>query len=43
LGKGAWRGKAMYGSNQQLAFPIGVSFIIDGKKQPQVRVDVPGE
>jgi branched-chain amino acid transport system substrate-binding protein len=43
LGKGAWRGKAMHGSNQQLAFPIGVSFIIDGKKQPQVRVDVPGE
>jgi branched-chain amino acid transport system substrate-binding protein len=43
LGKGAWRGKAMYGSNQQLAFPIGVSFIVDGKKLPQVRVDVAGE
>jgi branched-chain amino acid transport system substrate-binding protein len=43
LGKGAWRGKSMYGSNQQLAFPIGISFIVDGKKQPQQRVEVPGE
>jgi branched-chain amino acid transport system substrate-binding protein len=43
LGKGAWRGKTMYGSNQQLAFPVGMGFIVNGKKEPQRRVDVAGE
>ena len=43
LGKGAWRGKSMYGSNQQLAFPVGMGFIVDGKKQPQMQVEVAGE
>jgi branched-chain amino acid transport system substrate-binding protein len=43
LGKGAWRGKTMYGSNQQLAFPIGLGFIVNGKKEPQRRVDIAGE
>jgi branched-chain amino acid transport system substrate-binding protein len=43
LGKGAWRGKTMYGSNQQLAFPVGLGFIVNGKKEPQRRVDIAGE
>jgi branched-chain amino acid transport system substrate-binding protein len=43
LGKGAWRGKTMYGSNQQLAFPVGLGFIVNGKKEPQRRVEIPGE
>jgi branched-chain amino acid transport system substrate-binding protein len=43
LGKGGWRCKTMYNSNQQLAFPIGMGFIVDGKKQPQQRIDVPAE
>ena len=43
LGQGGWRGKTMYGSNQQLAFPIGMGFIVDGKQQPQQRVDIPAE
>ena len=43
LGKGAWRGKTMYNSNQQLAFPIGMGFIVGGKMQPQQRIDIPGE
>ena len=43
LGKGGWRGKTMYGSNQQLAFPIGMGFIVEGKQQPQVRLEIPSE
>jgi branched-chain amino acid transport system substrate-binding protein len=43
LGKGAWRGKTMYNSNQQLAFPVAMGFIVNGKKEPQLRVNVPGE
>lgn len=43
LGKGAWRGKTMYNQNQQLAFPIGMGFIVNGKKEAIRRVDVPGE
>lgn len=43
LGRGAWRGKTMYASNQQLAFPVGMGFIVNGKKQPQRHVDIPGE
>lgn len=43
LGKGGWRGKTMYGSNQQLAFPIGMGFIVNGKRESVRRVDVPAE
>jgi branched-chain amino acid transport system substrate-binding protein len=43
LGKGGWRGITMYKSNQQLAFPVGMGFIVDGKKQPQQRIEVPAE
>lgn len=43
LGKGAWRGKTMYGINQQVAFPVGLGIIANGKKATQLRVDVPGE
>ena len=43
LGKGGWRGKTMYGSNQALAFPIGMGFIVNGKKEPVRSVAVPAE
>ena len=43
LGKGGWRGKTMYNSNQQLAFPVGLGFIIDGKLQPMQRIEIPAE
>jgi branched-chain amino acid transport system substrate-binding protein len=43
LGKGGWRGKTMYGSNQQLAFPIGLGFIANGKQLPQQRIDISAE
>jgi branched-chain amino acid transport system substrate-binding protein len=39
----AWRGKSMYGSNQQLAFPIGMGFIVNGKKEAIRRVDIAAE
>jgi branched-chain amino acid transport system substrate-binding protein len=43
LGKAGWRGKTMYKSNQQLAFPIGMGFIVNGKKEQIRRVDVSAE
>jgi branched-chain amino acid transport system substrate-binding protein len=43
LGKGGWRGKTMYGSNQQLAFPIGMGFIANGKQEKQQRIEIPSE
>ena len=43
LGKGGWRGKTMYGSNQQLAFPIGMGFIVNGKKEPVRRIEIAAE
>jgi branched-chain amino acid transport system substrate-binding protein len=43
LGKGGWRGKTMYGSNQALAFPIGMGFIVNGKKEAVRPVVVPAE
>jgi branched-chain amino acid transport system substrate-binding protein len=43
LGKGAWRGKTQYGVNQELAFPIGLGMIADGKRLAVKRVEIPGE
>jgi branched-chain amino acid transport system substrate-binding protein len=43
LGKGGWRGQAQYGINQQLAFPIGMGIIANGKKEEQRRIDVASE
>ncbi|WP_244108837.1 ABC transporter substrate-binding protein [Burkholderia anthina] len=43
LGKGGWRGQAQYGINQQLAFPVGMGIIANGKKEVQRRIDVASE
>jgi branched-chain amino acid transport system substrate-binding protein len=43
IGKLGWRGKSMYGINQEIALPVGMGIIEDGKMQPQVRIDVPSE
>jgi branched-chain amino acid transport system substrate-binding protein len=43
LGKSGWRGKAQYGINQELSFPVAVNFIVDGKRARQIKVDVPTE
>lgn len=43
LGNLGWRGKAYYGVNQELAFPIGMGLVVDGKKLPAQEVIVPSE
>lgn len=43
FGKGGWRGKTIYGINQELAFPIGLSMVVNGKKLPVQRIDIPSE
>lgn len=43
FGKGGWRGRAEYGINQELAFPIGVGIIKDGQKIGVKRVEIPAE
>ncbi len=43
FGKGGWRGKTQYGINQELAFPIGMGIIQDGKRVGVQRVELPSE
>jgi branched-chain amino acid transport system substrate-binding protein len=43
FGSGGWRGKAQYGINQELAFPIGMGVIADGKNLGVTRIPVPAE
>jgi branched-chain amino acid transport system substrate-binding protein len=43
FGKGGWRGRTQYGVNQELAFPIGLGTIKDGKRLPVLRVEMPAE
>ena len=43
LGKIGWRGKTDYGINQDLAIPIGMNIIDNGKPQPQKRLNIPSE
>jgi branched-chain amino acid transport system substrate-binding protein len=39
LGKGLWVGQEFFGINQELSFPFGIGLIVDGKKQPYLRVE----
>ncbi|MFL9951544.1 ABC transporter substrate-binding protein [Paraburkholderia agricolaris] len=43
VGKAGWRGKKQYGINQELSFPVAVNFIVDGKRAPQQKIDIPTE
>jgi branched-chain amino acid transport system substrate-binding protein len=43
LGKAGWRGKSIYGINQELSFPIGLGMIVDGKKLPVRTIEIPAE
>jgi branched-chain amino acid transport system substrate-binding protein len=43
MGKLGWRGKTIYGINQELAFPIGIGMVIDGKKMPSRVIEIPSE
>ncbi|GJH27058.1 ABC transporter substrate-binding protein [Caballeronia novacaledonica] len=42
-GKAGWRGKAQYGINQELSFPVAVDFISNGKREPQLKIEIPTE
>jgi branched-chain amino acid transport system substrate-binding protein len=43
MGKSGWRGKSIYGVNQELSFPIGLGLVVDGKKLPVRTIDIPSE
>ena len=43
FGAGGWRGKSQYGVNQELAFPIGMGVVADGKNQGVTRIEIPSE
>lgn len=43
LGKAGWRGKAIYGVNQELSFPAGLGLVVGGKKLPVRTIDIPSE
>ena len=43
FGKGGWRGKTQYGSNQELAFPVGLGIYQDGKRIGVETVAIPAE
>ncbi len=43
FGKGGWRGKTIYGVNQELAFPVGLGVIENGKRMGVLRVEIPAE
>ena len=43
LGKAGWRGKAQFGINQEFAFPVGLSFVTDGKLDGAIRIEIPDE
>ena len=43
LGKGGWRGKTQFGVNQELAFPVGMGLIVDGKRLGVRRIEVASE
>lgn len=43
FGAGGWRGKSQYGINQELAFPVGMGIIADGKNEGVKRIEIPSE
>jgi branched-chain amino acid transport system substrate-binding protein len=43
FGTGGWRGKSQYGINQELAFPIGMGVVANGKNEGVTRVPIPTE
>jgi branched-chain amino acid transport system substrate-binding protein len=43
MGKAGWRGKSVYGLNQELTFPMGLGMVIDGKRMPVKAVEIPTE
>jgi branched-chain amino acid transport system substrate-binding protein len=43
MGKAGWRGKTIYGMNQELSFPVGMGMIVDGKRLPGKTIEIPAE
>jgi branched-chain amino acid transport system substrate-binding protein len=43
MGKAGWRGKSLYGINQELTFPPGIGMIVNGEKKPTKVVEIPTE
>jgi branched-chain amino acid transport system substrate-binding protein len=43
MGKAGWRGKSLYGINQELTFPPGLGMVIGGKKLPVKTVAIAAE
>lgn len=43
VGKAGWRGKTLYGINQELTFPVGMGMVIDGKMAPARTIEIPTE
>ena len=43
LGKAGWRGKGQFGINQEFSFPVGLTFISNGKIEQQKRLAIPSE
>jgi branched-chain amino acid transport system substrate-binding protein len=39
LGKGLWIGQDFFKVNQELSFPFGIGLIVDGKKQPSLKIE----
>jgi branched-chain amino acid transport system substrate-binding protein len=43
MGKAGWRGKSIYGINQEVTWPVGLGLVVDGKKLPSQTVPIPAE
>jgi branched-chain amino acid transport system substrate-binding protein len=43
FGKAGWRGKSLYGINQEFAFPVGLGIYADGERVGVETVEVPSE
>ena len=43
MGKAGWRGKTLYGINQELTFPTGLGMIVKGEKKPTTVIDIAAE
>jgi branched-chain amino acid transport system substrate-binding protein len=42
LGKGVWTGKANFGVDQELVFPVGMGLVVDGKHAGVTKLDLSG-
>jgi branched-chain amino acid transport system substrate-binding protein len=43
IGPAGWRGKAQFGINHEMSFPIGMGVVAKGKREPMLRIPVAAE